>query len=170
MPVIYPFLLLSVILAAVAIVQSRRQRRPVTSQSVASVPASGPRMGTLTRCGHVGDAELGAPVRSTAAIAPGDSPATALDLLASDGAELAHVNVSEAIMVRGWSRSQIVIAFGDARPDHGPSWGLGPALAGWEIHLVTATGEVFRCYGGPGSSADDELARLRSRFQGAVLA
>jgi hypothetical protein len=43
-------------------------------------------------------------------------------------------------------------------------------MAGWEIHLVTASGDVFRCYGGPASSADDDLARLRTRIQGAVLA
>jgi hypothetical protein len=170
MPAIVPFLLVSVILAAIAIVQSRRQHRPGKVQSVAAAPASGRRMGTLTRRGRVGDAQLGAPVRSTVAIAPGDSPATALDLLASDGTELAHVNVSDAIMVRGWSKGHLVIAFGEARRDYGPSWGLGPALAGWEIHLVTATGEVLRCYGGPGSSADDDLARLRTRIQGAALA
>ena len=50
-----------------------------------------------------------------------------------------------------------------------PSWALGPNLAGWELHIVLASGEMLRCYGVPASAAADDLDRLRTRIQHVVL-
>ncbi|MDT4925751.1 MAG: hypothetical protein QOG01_3464, partial [Pseudonocardiales bacterium] len=75
--------------------------------------------------------------------------------------------VAGVIMARVWSRGLLVLEFGGMRSDYGSPWPVSPEIAGWEIHLVDACGRVFRCYGGPDSSIDDDLDRLRARIHGA---
>jgi hypothetical protein len=170
MPVILPLLLVSLILAVLAIIQARQAR--LSRESPVSQPGarSGRQTATLVRRGRVGDAELGAPSWSTILVAPVESPTAALKVLASDGTVVGHVNASDVVAVRAWSKGHLMLTFGGSRREYGHSWALSPAMAGWEINFVTATGDILRCYGAPGSSANDDLSRLRARLHGNALA
>ncbi len=87
----------------------------------------------------------------------------------ADGTPYTTVNVGQVVMARAWSRGHLVLAFGETRREYGAAWALGPGMAGWEIHLVDASGGVMRCYGGPGIAVDADLDRLRTRLQAVVL-
>jgi hypothetical protein len=170
-----PLLGFSLVAAFAASYYARRHRRsvaprPVALHSVATRTAIGRRVPGLTRAGHIGDAAQPDPVRSMISIAAPAEAGSALDVTLTDGTVLEHVPASDVVMARGWSRGHLVVAFGETRREYGPSWALGPAMAGWEVHLVTTNGRVLRCYGPPASVADEDLARLRERIQSAVLA
>ena len=81
MPVIVPLLLVSLILAAVAIVQSRRQRHSVTLRVAPKAKPIGKHVSSLVRTGLIGDGVLGDPFRATARIAPADAPGLALEII-----------------------------------------------------------------------------------------
>ena len=170
-----PLLGFSLIAALTASYYARRHRRsvaprPTALHSVATRTAVGRRVPGLTRAGHIGDAAQPDPVRSMISIAAPDDADSALDISLTNGTTLEHVDAADVVMARGWSRGHLVVAFGETRREYGPSWALGPAMAGWEVHVVTTNGTVLRCYGPPGSLADEDLARLRGRIQSAVLA
>jgi hypothetical protein len=128
-----------------------------------------PRQPGLARFGRIGASTQPEPVRSLITIASSEGSANALEVSSVDGSVHESVAAHDVVMARGWSRGHLIVAFGETRREYGPSWALGPAMAGWEIHLVTATGKTLRCYGAPGSSADADLARLHERIQNAVL-
>lgn len=170
-----PLLVFSLVAALTAHYYARRHRRsvaprPVALHSVAARATVGRRVPGLTRAGHIGDAVQPDPIRSMISIATPEGVDSALDVTLSDGTVLEHVEADDVVMARAWSRGHLVVAFGETRREYGPSWALGPAMAGWEVHLVTTNGKVLRCYGPPGSVADDDLARMRERIQSAVLA
>lgn len=173
MPAILALLAISLLLAGVAIYQSRRHhgRSPAPSKlhAVNSQPSIR-RVGSLVREGHIGDGELGVPVRTLARIAPPEQPAKALEVLNPDGSTHTSLKAGQVVMARAWSKGHLVVAFGETRREYGPAWALGPGMAGWEIHLVDSTGGIVRCYGGPGTQVDDDLDRLRTRLQAVVLA
>ena len=156
--------------AALFAVQHARRHRNSTGPAVAPATSisTGRRVPGLTRLGRVGDARQPDPARALISIASMDDPGTALVVTSFDGGTVA-VAASDVVMARGWSRGHLVVAFGETRREYGPSWALGPALAGWELHVVTASGATLRCYGAPGSAVDDELVRLHERIQLAVL-
>lgn len=169
MPVTVPLLLVSLILALVAIAQSRRPHRTASLRVVPQVKPVSKRVSSLLRTGHIGDGVLGDPVRTTVRIAPVDAPHIALEISDLTGQVLAQLTVAETVMARGWSSGHVVLGFGETRREYGPSWALGPNLAGWELHLVSASGEMLRCYGVPASAAADDLDRLRTRIHHVVL-
>jgi hypothetical protein len=170
-----PPLVFSLVAALAAAYFAWRHRRsvsprPVALHAVATRTAVGRRAPGLTRIGSIGDATQPDPVRSLIAIATPDEANSALAISLADGTVLERVSAANVVMARGWSHGHLVVAFGETRREYGPSWALGPGMAGWEVHLVTSSGKVLRCYGAPGSVVDEDLARLRDRIQSAVLA
>jgi hypothetical protein len=175
MPASIPLLMFSLVLALVAAYYARRHRRCVPSSrisphAVATRTPVGRRVPGLARRGRIGDATQPDPVRVLISIAAADEPVAALDICATDGSVLEQIAAADVVMARGWARGRLTVAYGETRRAYGPAWALGPAMAGWEIHVVTASGKVVRCYGAPGSVADEGLVRLRERIQSAVLA
>jgi hypothetical protein len=73
-------------------------------------------------------------------------------------------------MARVWSRGLLVLEFGSMRREYGPSWPVSPEIAGWEIHLVDASGQILRCYGGPEGLVSEDVDRLRARVLGPTAA
>jgi hypothetical protein len=174
MPTTLALVFISSLLGAVAMYQSDRHRRYVAArrgpQHSASRARAGQCVSTLVRDGHVGDAALGSPVRTLSRVAPADAPTKVLESFVADGTVHTSVSTDDVVMVRVWSRGRLVLASGETRREYGPAWALGPAMAGWEIHVVDTSGGVVRCYGGPGTSIDDDLARLQTRIPSVALA
>jgi hypothetical protein len=161
-------LYLLVIDLALALVTAFLVRRDRASQrrEVPTSKADNPdRIAALVRLGQIGGQALAGPIRSSVRVAPVDEAGIALEVLAGDGAQLACIAPDRVVMVRCWSGGRQVISIGAPRPAYGPFWPLGPNLAGWEIHLATASGETLRCYGAPGTSLDLELDRLQDRIR-----
>jgi hypothetical protein len=165
---VLPFLLFSVLVAAIA--ASRRRRVPA-AQAVTTAPhIVAHKVLGLTRIGQIGTAALPEPVRASMRIAPSDAATTAVELFAADGTELATIPAHRVVMARGWSRGRLLLSYGEMRREYGTSWPLGPNLAGWEVHLVDASGAVYRCYGAPHTDQSADLERLHTRLQALVLA
>jgi hypothetical protein len=174
MVAVIPLLTFSLLAALNTVYYARQHRRlgarRVPLHAVATRESVGRRIPALARIGRLGDAKVSDPIRAMVAIAAPGSATTAVEVFAADGSELAQASAHDIVMARGWSRGHLVVAFGETRREYGPSWALGPGMAGWEIQLVKADGTVLRCYGAPGSVVDEDLARLRARIQSAVLA
>jgi hypothetical protein len=166
-PVNVYLLLVDLALAVVAGLLVRRNRRP---RAVSERTDKADRIASLVRIGRVGDPEFADPVRSSVRIAPSDDSASALEVFGADGAHVTSIGAGEVVMARCWSGGRQVVSLGSPRPVYGPFWPLGPNVAGWEIHLVSAEGATLRCYGAPGTSLGDELARLESRIRAVPLA
>jgi hypothetical protein len=167
-------LILSVLFGAFLFASRERFPRSDASAKPSNVKPSNPEparpLSTLVRRGKIGNAPLSEQVRSTARIAPADSPETLLEVFSPDGALLARIATSEVAMVRAWSRGRLVAVRGEARPQYGSAWPLNPTAEGWEIHLVTASGSIYRCAGDTTSSVLGDLARLHRRINESVLA
>jgi hypothetical protein len=166
MPANVYLLLVDLALATVAGLVVRRERRPRARARFDEAD----RIASLVRIGRVGDPEFAEPVRSCVRIAPSDDSALALAVFAADGTQLTSISADEVVMARCWSGGRQIVSLGEPRPVYGPFWPLGPNVAGWEIHVVSAGGETVRCYGAPGTSLDDDLARLESRIRIVPLA
>lgn len=166
---ILPTIILAMTLATAVAALSWRQRHPA-GPALVELPAVPSRALGTVRTGHIGDADLDAAVAASFRVAPAGSPGHALEVFGQNGAHLADLDIADIVMVRGWSRSRLVLSYGEMRPAYGSAWPAGPAVAGWEIHLVDASGRVVRCLGTPGTSLDAELARLHGLLRAPVAA
>jgi hypothetical protein len=171
MPAAIPFILISVLLAVIAVAQGRRHSHRHIAKlaaagraSVKTAPAH--KRTALVRVGRVGSTVLANPVRSRVIIAPEGSARTAFEVTGSG--LTANVPVAGVIMARVWSRGLLVLEFGSMGREYGSAWPVSPEIAGWEIHVVDASGQILRCYGGPEGLIDDDVARLSSRVLGAT--
>jgi hypothetical protein len=169
MVAVLPLLAFSLLVAA--FVASRRRISPTTSSPSGGVPDITPqKVLGLARIGHIGSADRPEAVRATMRVASTDAVAGALEIFAADGTELAAVPTHRVVMARGWSRGHLLLSYGEMRREYNMAWPLGANLAGWEIHLVDAAGNTYRCYGAPNTSLTAEIERLHARLQSLVLA
>lgn len=164
MLVALPFVLISLVLAAVAGSHVRRHRSPCRPAHPDASPTDGQPVPVAIRVGRVGKA-LSAPRRGMALVAPPDLPGNAVVVFDTFGRQQRSVELSSVAMARAWSDGEPVLAFGTMRDRYGTFFAVGRNLAGWELHLVTYSGETIRCYGSPGTSLDADLSRLQDSLR-----
>lgn len=154
-----PLSMVSLLLAAFASDRAYRQRRGTRRARGNDPEQSGHAVPVLVRTGRIGE-QLARPVRATAEIAPAASPDEALRVVDATGQVLESVGHAQVVMARGWSDGALVLEYRRTRESYSAPWPAGRNIAGWELHLVTTTGESIRCYGAPGTTLNGDLARL----------
>jgi hypothetical protein len=158
-----PYLLISLMLVALAADIARRTRSSLRAVPDSAQAATTPSTPVLACIGRVGQ-PLVAPTRAALRLAPEDEHAVALEMSVRMKDEPVRVGITDVAMVRGWSGGLLLLDYGTPVRGGGLAWPMGPNLAGWELHLVTKQGDSIRCYGAPRTTCDAELAALAAQL------